>query len=181
MPLRELTLQLVLLQYCLEMCWVNQFILCRRLGIHCKLLLSPDLLQMLIGYLEVIKGDKPLWRQPLFDKSGALLHFFKWSVCIPKKNPKANTMIFWELLTFFNHSWAMSSEQLTAGAHQYRTDVRGLCGIFSETEERLRKLFQFSGSKIHFLWKANCRFARLTIMASILKDRGNREHFQLVG
>lgn len=61
------------------------------------------------------------------------------------------------------------------------------CGVaahpafLSEILETAQKLFQFIGSKIHYLRKAKYGFARLTIMASILKDSGIREHFQLVG
>lgn len=51
----------------------------------------------------------------------------------------------------------------------------------SEILETAQKLFQFTGSKIHYLRKAKDGFARLTVMASILKDSGIREHFQLVG
>lgn len=51
----------------------------------------------------------------------------------------------------------------------------------SEILETVQKLFQFIGSQIHDLRKAKYGFARLTIMASILKDGSISEHFQLVG
>lgn len=56
-----------------------------------------------------------------------------------------------------------------------------LLSVLPEILETVQKLFQFIGSKIHYLRKAKYGFARLTIMASILKDSSIREHFQLGG
>lgn len=49
------------------------------------------------------------------------------------------------------------------------------------SSDTVQKLFQFIGSKICYLREAKYGFARLTIMASILKDSSIEEHFQLVG
>lgn len=49
------------------------------------------------------------------------------------------------------------------------------------SSDTVQKLFQFIGSKICYLREAKYGFARLTIMASILKDSSIREPFQLVG
>lgn len=49
------------------------------------------------------------------------------------------------------------------------------------SSDTVQKLFQFIGSKICYLREAKYGFARLTIMASILKDGSIGEHFQSVG
>ena len=83
---------------------------------------------------------------------------------------KKNHPGFWNFL-----KWLMSSVFWTTKCRcQYQIGMHVLYGILSEIRRTAQKLFQFSGSKIHFLWKANYRFARLTLMAPILKDRDKR-------
>lgn len=90
---------------------------------------------------------------------------------------KKNYSDFWN---FSSDIWGFC-EQPNVDVWEYQNGVWVFYGVLSEIWRTAWKMFQFNGLKILFLQKTNRRFAQLTIMAPILKDRGNREHFQLVG